>query len=148
MSTSVNNAAESRLRTPAHGADRQERTLGELLADASADLSSIMRSEIELAKIEVKSDVSKAGKGAGMFAGAAVLGLFGFGLLLLAAAWGLAAAGLPVWAGMLIVAVLLFVVAAVLALIGKKSIDKVQGKPVKTIENAQLTVQAVKPGSH
>ncbi|MDQ3383983.1 MAG: phage holin family protein [Actinomycetota bacterium] len=124
-----------------------ERSLGQLVADASADLSSIMRSEIELVKVEVKNDVSQAGKGAGMFAGAAVLGLYGFGLLLLAAAWGLEAAGLPVWLGLLIVAVLLFVIAAVLALIGKKAMAKVKGKPEKTIENAQQAVQAVKPRS-
>jgi len=124
-----------------------ERSLGQLVADASADLSSIMRSEIELVKVEVKNDVSQAGKGAGMFAGAAVLGLYGFGLLLLAAAWGLVAAGLPVWLGLLIVAVLLFVIAAVLALIGKKAMAKVKGKPEKTIENAQQAVQAVKPRS-
>jgi hypothetical protein len=139
MSTPVNQTPELN-QTP-------ERSLGQLVADASADLSSIMRSEIELVKVEVKNDVSQAGKGAGMFAGAAVLGLYGFGLLLLAAAWGLVAAGLPVWLGLLIVAVLLFVIAAVLALIGKKAMAKVKGKPEKTIENAQQAVQAVKPRS-
>ncbi len=136
MSTSVTSTPESHATT--------ERTLGQLVADASADVSSIMRSEIELAKVEVKSDLTKAGKGVGMFAGAAVLGAYGFGLLLLALAWGIQALGLPVWAGLLIVAVLLFVVAGVLALIGKKAIAKVQGKPARTIDNAQQTVQAVK----
>jgi hypothetical protein len=140
MSTPLNQTPEPN-QTP-------ERSLGQLVADASADLSSIMRSEIELVKVEVKNDVSQAGKGAGMFAGAAVLGLYGFGLLLLAGAWGLVAAGLPVWLGLLIVAVLLFVIAAVLALIGKKAMAKVKGKPEKTIENARQAVQAVKPRSH
>jgi len=124
-----------------------ERSLGQLVADASSDLSSIVRSEIELAKVEITSDVANAGKGAGMFAGAAVLGMYGFLLLLLAVAWGLVALGLPTWAGLLIVAVLLFVVAAVLAFIGRKNVARVKGKPERTIANAQQTIAAVKPGS-
>lgn len=124
-----------------------ERTIGQLVADASTDVSSIVRSEIELAKIEVTSDVKHAGKGAGMFVGAAVLGLYAFGLILLGAAWGLVALGLPVWAGLLIVAAVLLIVVTVLALLGRSQVSKVQGKPVKTIENAQRTVAAVKPGA-
>ncbi|MCE0485852.1 phage holin family protein [Ornithinimicrobium sediminis] len=122
-----------------------ERTIGQLVADASADMSAIVRSEIELAKVEITQDVTHAGKGIGMFVGAAALSAYGFGLLLLAAAWGLAAAGLPLWAGLLIVAVALFLVAGILALVGKKQVGKVQGKPVKAIDNAQKTVAVVKP---
>lgn len=122
-----------------------ERTIGQLVADASNDLSSIVRSEIALAKVEISNDAKNAGKGAGMFVGAAVLGAYGFGLLLLAIAWGIHALGLPVWAGLLIVAVLLFIVAAVLGLIGKKSVSRVKGKPERTITNAQQTIEAVKP---
>lgn len=124
-----------------------ERSLGQLVADASSDVSSIVRSEIELAKVEITRDVTHAGKGAGMFVGAGVLGLYAFGLILLGAAWGIAAAGLPVWAGLLIVAAVLLVIAAVLALVGKKQISKVKGKPEKAIDNAQRTVAAVKPSS-
>lgn len=120
-----------------------ERTIGQLVADASADISSIMRSEVELAKVEIKNDIAHAGKGAGMFAGAGVLGAYGFGLLLLGLAWVIAI-WLPVWAGLLIVAGVLFVIAAILALVGKGQIGKVQGKPQKTINNAQQTVEAVK----
>ncbi|MGB5951978.1 MAG: phage holin family protein [Ornithinimicrobium sp.] len=120
-----------------------ERTIGQLVADATADLSSIMRSEVELAKVEIKNDVTHAGKGAGMFAGAGVMGAYGFGLLLLGLAWVIAI-WLPVWAGLLIVAAVLFVIAGILALIGKGQIGKVKGKPQKAIDNAQQTVAAVK----
>lgn len=121
-----------------------ERSIGQLVSDVSADAASILRSEIELAKVEIKSDLSHGVKGAGMFVGAAVLGAYGFGLLLLGLAW-VVAIWLPVWAGLLILAGLLFLIAAVLGLIGKGQITKVQGKPVKTIDNAQQTVAAVKP---
>src|SRR5690606_25192477 len=120
-----------------------ERTIGQLVADASNDLSSIVRNEIELAKIELGRDAKNAGKGAGLFIGAAVFGAYGSGVLLLALAWGIAALGLPVWAGLLIVAVLLFVGAGLLALIGKRSVSKVKGVPERTIANAQQTIEAV-----
>lgn len=123
-----------------------ERTIGQLVADASADLSAIVRSEVELAKVEIKNDVTHAGKGAGMFAGAGVLGAYGFGLLLLGLAWVIAI-WLPVWAGLLIVAGVLFLIAGILAVIGKGQIGKVKGKPEKTIDNAQKTVAAVKPSN-
>lgn len=120
-----------------------ERTIGQLVADASADVSAIVRSEVELAKVEIKNDVAHASKGAGLFAGAGVLGAYGFGLLLLGLAYVIAI-WLPVWASLLIVAGVLFLVAGILALVGKGQIGKVKGKPEKAIDNAQKTVAAVK----
>jgi uncharacterized membrane protein YqjE len=51
-----------------------EKSLGELVADMTSSLSSIFRKEIELAKVELKEEASKAGKGAGMLGGAAIAG--------------------------------------------------------------------------
>lgn len=53
-----------------------EKSLGELVADMTSSLSSIFRKEIELAKVEIKEEASKAGKGAGMLGGAALTGYF------------------------------------------------------------------------
>jgi hypothetical protein len=122
-----------------------ERTLGQLVADATNDMSSIARSEIALAKAEITADAKQAGKGAGMFAGAGVMGFLGVVLLLFAVVYGLVAAGLPVWLSFLIVAVVLFVVAGILALVGKKAVNKVQGKPERTIVTTQETIAAIKP---
>ena len=105
-----------------------ERTLGQLVVDATNDVSSIVRSEITLAKAEISADAKVAGKGAGMFGGAGVLGFLGLVLLLFAAVYGLVAAGLPVWLSFLIVAVVLFVVAGVLALVGKQGDEQGQGQ--------------------
>ncbi|MFK5581841.1 MULTISPECIES: phage holin family protein [unclassified Serinicoccus] len=126
--------------TPSPG-DR--RSLGQLVSDVSLDVSQIMRGEIELAKAEIKQDVTHAGKGAGMFAGAAVFGLFGFGLLLLGLA-GVIAIWLSWWAGLLIVAGVLFLVAGILALVGKGQVTKVKGKPNRAIAQGKETVEAVK----
>lgn len=124
-----------------------ERTLGQLVSDASTDVSSIIKGEIALAKLEIKSDVSKGGKGAGMLVGAGIFALFMLGFLCSALAWGLNAAGLPVWAGMLITAGVLLVITLILALLGKSALSKMQGKPKRTIDNAQKTVAAIKPGT-
>lgn len=124
-----------------------ERTLGQLVADASSDVSSIIKGEIALAKLEIKSDVSKGGKGAAMLAAAGVFALFMLGFLLSALAWGLHELGLPVWASMLIVAGVLLLITLVLALMGKSALSKVKGKPERTIDNAQKTVAAIKPAT-
>ena len=122
-----------------------ERTLGQLVADATQDVSTIVRSEITLAKAEITADAKTAGKGAGMFAGAGVMGFLGVILLLFAVVYGLVAAGVPTWLAFLIVAVLLFVVAGVLGLVGKKTVSKVKGKPERTIVTTQETIAAIKP---
>lgn len=122
-----------------------ERTLGQLVADATQDVSTIVRSEITLAKAEITADAKQAGKGAGMFAGAGVMGFLGVILLLFAVVYGLVAAGVPTWLAFLIVAVLLFIVAGVLGLVGKKTVSKVKGKPERTIVTTQETIAAIKP---
>ena len=123
-----------------------ERSLGQLVSDASTDLTNIVKGEIDLAKLEIKADVQKAGKGGGMLAAAGVLALFLLGFLLTSLAFGIANIfDWNPWAGFLIVAGILALITAVLALVGLKSIKKVKGKPVKTIDNAQKTVAALKP---
>lgn len=127
------------------GNQTPERTLGQLVSDATADVSSVVRNEIELATAEIKADVTHAGKGAGFFVVAGVLAAYGFGVLLIAGGWGLVAAGLPEWAGFLIVAGVLFLIAVILGLVGLRNVKKVEGKPKRAIANAQETVEAVKP---
>ena len=123
-----------------------ERTIGQLVSDASTDLSNIVKGEIDLAKLEIKSDVQKAGKGGGMLAAAGVFALFMLGFLLTAAAWAISELlDWPNWAGFLIVALVLALIAGILAMIGLKSLKKVKGKPTRTINNAQQTVAAIKP---
>lgn len=120
-----------------------ERSIGQLVSDVSTDISQIMRGELELAKAEIKQDVTHAGKGAGMFVGAGVVALYGLGLLFLGLA-GVIAIWLSWWAGLLIVAGVLFLVAAILALIGKKQVSQVKGKPERAIDQAQQTVATLK----
>lgn len=120
-----------------------ERTLGQLVADATQDISTIVRSEIAMAKAEVTAEAKIAGKGAGMLAGAAFVGLLGL-IFLFHTLANVLDVWLPLWAGYLITTVVLFLLAAILGLVGKNSMSKVKPKPERTIKNAQETIEAIK----
>lgn len=122
-----------------------ERTIGQLVADASHDLSALLRSEVALAKTEIKDEVKQGAVGAGLFAGAAFFGLIGLIFLLVMVAL-LIALVLPEWAGFGIVALVLLLIAGVFALIGLRNIKKV-GPPERTIATSKQTIEAVK-GHH
>ncbi len=125
-----------------------ERTLGQLVADATNDISSIIRSEIALAKAELSADAKRAGIGAGMFAIAGLFAFLALILLLISAAYGLVAAGLAPWLAFLIVAGILLLTGLILALAGKRSLGHVQGKPERAIKSTQETIAAVRPSGN
>ena len=106
-----------------------EPSIGQLFGEISKDLSTLMRQEIALAKAEVTQSAKKAGKGAGMFAGAGYAGHLTVLFLSLALAWALGSLFDSFGWGALAVAVLWGIVAAVLALRGKKEMKQVQGVP-------------------
>ena len=120
-----------------------EQTLGALFVNASRDLSALVRSEIELAKAEVRVEVKNGATGGAMFGAAGFLGLLAVVLLSIAAAYGLVALGLhPGWA-FAIVAVVYLLVAALLAFAGKRLISKV-GPPERTIRTSKDTASFLK----
>ena len=124
-----------------------ERTLGQLVADATNDISSIIRSEVALAKAEMSADAKKAGIGAGMFAVAGLFAFLALILLLISAAYGLVALGLAPWLAFLIVAAVLLLVGAILVFLGKNNMDNLKGKPERAIKSTQDTIAAVRPSS-
>ena len=73
------------------------------------------------------------------------MGFLGVVLLLFAVAYGLVAAGLPLWLAFLIVAVVLLVIAGVLVLVGKTGRQQGPGPPERTIRTTQETIAAIKP---
>jgi hypothetical protein len=102
-------------------------TLVALVRSAAQDGATLVRGEIELAKAEARETAQKAGKGAGLLGGAAFVAVTAWFLLSFAAAFGLVAAGLPVWAGMLIVGVLYLLVAGLLGFLGRRELQRVKG---------------------
>jgi len=120
-----------------------ERSLGELLSDLTSQVQDLVRKEMELAKAEIKQEVSTAAKGVGAFAAAGVVAFIAAILLAFAAAWGLAeviATGLA----FLVVAVLLLAVAAVAALKGKAKLAEVSPMPEQTMETVKHDVETAK----
>jgi uncharacterized membrane protein YqjE len=100
-----------------------DRPIGELLRELGDEISTLVRQEIALAKVEIAEKTKPAVASAGMFGGTALLGLGAFGAL---TAFLIAAIALwtPVWASALIVTVLYGAVAFVLAQTGKKKLHE------------------------
>jgi hypothetical protein len=124
---------------------QEERTLGQLVAQASDDLSGIVRAEIALAKAELRVDAKNAAMGGGLFGAAGYLALLATVLLSIAAAYGLVAAGVSPWLAFVIVAVVLLILAALFALVGRSRLRKLK-PPERAIRGAKDTIAAVKPG--
>lgn len=110
------------------GRELHDRPAGELLRDLSDQTTRLVRQEIELAKAELSQKGKRAGAGAGMFGGAGLFGVFAFAALTTMLIVVLDSA-MTLWLAALIVAVVYAAIAAVLALSGKKQMEKV-GPPV------------------
>lgn len=123
---------------------RPERTLGQLVASATEDISALIRSEIALAKAEIAVQAKKGGVAAGLLAGAAVVLFYSVYFIFITLAEGIQAMGLPRWASFLIVTVLMLLVAAVLGLLGVRKMKTVQPSPDKAISSTQQTVAGIK----
>lgn len=118
-------------------------SIGQLVSNATAQVSSLVRSEIELAKTEIVGSAKKAGVGGGLLAAAGVIGLFSllFFFAFLAYLIGL---WLPMWAAWLIIFLVMVAIAGILAAIGLASIKKVK-KPERTVESMKSLAEVV-PG--
>lgn len=129
----------------AHGtyAKGELSSIGDLVADISDDLSTLIRQELTLARAELQESASAAGKGAGMVGGAAVAGHLALVFASLTLAWLLAqwwdSLGWAVFA----VTLLWAIVAAVLAARGRAQFRQVKGIP-RTIDTAKKVPEALK----
>jgi len=120
-----------------------ERPLGELLADLTGQVQALVRKEMELARAEVKQEVTKAGKGAAAFAVAGVVAFIGALLLAFAAAWGLAEV-IPTGLAFLVVGIVLLGVAGAAGVKGKNKLAQVSPVPEQTVETVKQDVETAK----
>ncbi len=121
----------------------EERTLGQLVAEASEDLSALIRYEVALAKAEIKDDVKRGAMAGGMFGAAGFLLLLMTITLVITAGYGLVAAGLSAWLAFLIVSGALLVLALLLSLVAILLIKRIK-PPERAIRSTKLTIAAVK----
>jgi hypothetical protein len=106
-------------------------TVGELFSEVAEDLSTLMRQEVELAKAELRQSATRAGKGAGLLAGAGVSGHMVLLFASVAAWWAIGDATGHGWSA-LIVAAIWLMIAAALGLMGRREISAVPGIPQTT----------------
>jgi len=118
-------------------------TLGQLMIQLSDQTSRLVRDEMQLARVELKSTVKHAGLGAGLFSVAGLLALFGVAALITTAIIALALL-LSLWASALIATAVLFIAAAIAAVVGKKQLQHVSPTPERTVENVQRDIREVK----
>lgn len=102
-----------------------------------------MKNELALAKAEVTQSAKQVGIGAGLFGGAGVVALYGVGALVAAAILGLAVV-LEAWLAALIVAVVLFAVAGIVALVGKKQVGNATPAAQKSTASIKADVETLK----
>ena len=110
-----------------------EPTIGTLVQSAMADVSTLMRAELELAKAELGKSAKKAGIAGGAFGAAGVVLAFSGFFFGIAFAEFLTWLGIERWISYLIVWFLLVLLAGLAALIGRRFINKIE-KPERTIE--------------
>jgi hypothetical protein len=121
-------------------ADPREKSIGELFKDLSAETSTLIRQEMALAKAELSEKGKEAGKGAGLFGGAGVVGLLAAAALT-AAIIALLDKAMDTWLAALIVAVVYGTVAAVLAMRGKQEIQQAAPPvPEQTVDSVKEDV--------
>ncbi|MBC3186565.1 phage holin family protein [Corynebacterium sp. zg-331] len=121
-----------------------QESIGTLVSNATSQMSSLFRAELELAKTELTTEVKKGAVGGGLFGAAGTIALYStfFFFMFVAALLSL---WLPAWASLLIVFLLMLLTAGVLALIGVKKVKSL-GAPQKTIDSVTELKNLV-PGS-
>jgi hypothetical protein len=124
--------------------DPRNASTAQLLGDLTDQVTRLVRDEVRLAQAEVTGKANRLKLGAGLFGGAGLGALLGLSALVTAAVLGLAAV-MPGWLAAIIIAVVLFAAAAVLALLGKKDVKQAGPPlPTETIESVKADVATVK----
>ena len=125
-------------------AEARERPTAELVRELSEQMTLLLRKEIELAKAELSQKGRRAGLGAGMFGAAGLLGVFAFGALTACAILALAT-GMAAWLAALIVSAVYGVIAAVLALVGRREVGRAAPQvPTEALESTKEDLEWLK----
>jgi membrane protein len=124
--------------------DLNELPVSDLVQRMSQQTADLVRKELELAQVEMKEKGKRAGIGAGLFGGAGLVTFYAVGGLIATAILGLSEAVDP-WLAALIVTVVLFVIAGIAALVGKKQVDQATPpQPEQAIASTKQDVNEVK----
>jgi hypothetical protein len=126
--------------------EMRRRPIGDLLSSFVQESTTLVSQEIELARAEIGEQVSRAGRGAGLFGAAAVLALAGLGALTACAIAALALA-MDTWVAALIVGGALLLLAGLLALMGRARMKAVAPPvPQRALQGVRRDIEAVQEG--
>ena len=129
--------------TASPSVDVSDRSVGSLISEVTNDLSTLMRQEMDLAKAEIKEEVAKTGKAAGMLGGAGFAGYMVALFLSCALWWGIANV-MDTGVAALVVAVVWGVIGAALLVTGRKKMREVHPKPERTVSTLKEVPEALK----
>jgi uncharacterized membrane protein YqjE len=128
------------------GSTTGEPSTAQLVTQLTEQSTQLIRSELRLAQAEMTTKAKHAGIGAGLFGGAGVVALYGLGALIATVILVLDLM-MPAWLAALIVTVVLFAIAGVVALVGKKQVSQATpAAPERTIDNVKQDIATVKGG--
>jgi uncharacterized membrane protein YqjE len=125
---------------PPYDQPGSDQSLGDLFGNLTSDLSELVRSEMELARVEIREEAAKAGRAAGLLGAGGLIAYLGLGLMAMAAAWGLAEVVDAGWA-FLIVGVVIATIGAALVMKGRDQLGDVQPVPGETVETLKEDAQ-------
>jgi hypothetical protein len=121
-----------------------ERSAGELVKQMSEQVSTLVRDELKLARLEMTRKAKQAGIGAGMFGGSGMIAVYGVGCLIACAILGISRVLAP-WLSALIVGVTLLAVAGIAALAGKSRLQRaVPPVPQEAVHSVKADVEEIK----
>ncbi|MEV5410223.1 phage holin family protein [Thermopolyspora sp. NPDC052614] len=125
-----------------------EQGVGDLVKQASEQISGLVRAELRLAAAEMKGKGKQAGVGAGLFGGAGAVALLGAAALVACVIAALSLA-MPVWLAALIVGVVLLVVAGAMAAAGRKRVNQAGPLvPTQALDSTRQDIQEIKERAH
>src|SRR6266508_6650439 len=120
-----------------------DRSTAELVKLAAEQISTLVRDELRLAQAELTEKGRHAGLGAGLFGGGGLLAAYGLGALVATLVLALDLV-MAAWLATLIVALLLFAVAAVLALVGRSQVKQaVPPVPESAVQGVKADIETV-----
>jgi Flp pilus assembly protein TadB len=126
-----------------NGSQRMDRSVADLLKGIVENVQELIRSEVKLARAEIREEASKAGAAGRSFGLAAILGLYAGGFVLFTI-YLVLSLFLASWMAAFAVAVVIGIVAAVMYSSGMKLWKQVSAKPEKTIESVKENVAWLK----
>ena len=124
-------------------APQPQRKVSDVLQDIVGNIQQIIRSEVVLAKVEIKEKAQRASKPAAVMATGTVLGLYGVGFLLLALVYGLSLA-VPPWLAALLVGGALAIAGRILVGKSRRALKEIDPIPKNTVATLKENVQWAK----